>query len=567
MNFKGGLLLLGMATAVVLVILNPFRGPDRAVRPSDDPSDDRPLAAPGPPAPIDETTGPAMRDAVADPSALPAPASDDPAALRGVIVDAATGTPVPNASVEAMSAAFEPGIVSRPRRPAGAAPVAWNRIPAARSTTDPTGRFSIPWSPDHPADLRIVASGYLDELRSSVTAGEPLRISLRAGRPIRGRVHRGDGVGVEGAVVRAETVPRDAVGRGTRVTSAARTDAQGAFEVLGLPEVTSMIVVTHADYMPASFRTTPEAAPPYVALIPALRGWIRTHSSDGSASSAPVVQWSRTGATGGALGVGVVDLSVGEPDPDTDRSVSGRTAREGYGPVKVPCVPSDGVVRFTVRVLGYLPWTSEDLPVPAGGGERTLDATLERDPAVGSISARLRDAEGRDIPFQSGEQLMVMRRTDGPAFVGRVVVRDGGVLFDGLPAGTYELAAADRKLGGATAIVAVEGGRSTPAEVRFSAPTSLRVRADVGAKRRVHFQLLRAGVAVAAFEDPPPKDEVDPDKSPTHFFAGTEGTLLLGLGAGRYAVHVLSPDLVAADVEIELRPGAPAEVEIHARPR
>ncbi len=493
--------------------------------------------------------------------------TDDGPALHGVVVDSATGHGIVGALIDASAAGAESGSASRPRRSVDA--IGEPRIsgPVRRTTSDSDGRFVIPWSADHRADLRIVAAGHLDEFRPSVSVDDALRIALRAGSPIRGRIHRGDGVGVEGARVRADAATRDANERGVRVASTARTDAGGAFEVLGLPGVSSTIVVTHADYMPASVRSTPESGPLTVAMVPALKTWLRVRTLDDRPVAPPVVQWNRTSAARGPLGVGVVDLAIEGRESNADRPESARRPNEGFGPVKVPCVPADGVVQFTVRVVGCLPWTSDELPVPAGGGERTLDVTLERDPGVGSITVRLRDPDGGELSFKSGDAAIVVRRTDGPALAPHGIERDGAVVFDGLLAGTYEVTATERRFGAATTSVNVEGGRSIQSDVRLSSPASLRVRADAGPKRRIHFQLLRAGVAITAFEDPPPKLTADPDKSLTRFFAGSDGTLLRGLGAGRLTVRVLSPDLVASDTDVELVAGSVVDVEIHAKPR
>ena len=567
MRSKVALVLLGVAATAVLVVVNPFGHRDGRIGPIEESRDGEVPASPRAPVSIEGAPASRTPESGADPASTSAGPTDEGPALHGIVVDSATGLAIANAAVEASPARFEFSVLPRPRRPVGTTPEPRTTGPVARSTSSPTGRFSIPWSADHPADLWAFALGHLDESRNSVSVDDDLRISLRAGTPIRGRAHRSDGVAIEGAVVRADSIPKDVTEHGGHVSSTTRTDGSGSFEVLGLPGVLSGIVVTHPDYMPASARATPETNPVDLAMVPALRVWFRLHASDRGPMSAPVIQWNRTSSVGSPIGVGVVDLSMEARETDVERSRLAHNENDGFGPVKVPCAPPDGVVRFTVRDVGRLPWISEDIAVPAGGGERIVDATLERDPSVGSITVRLRDPDGHDLAFKAGESVVSVRRTDGPALIGRAVERSGYVVFEGLVAGMYEVFATARRFGSATATAQVEGGRELPVDVALSAASALRVRIDAGPKRRVHFQLLRTGTAIAAFEDPSPKDVADPDRNVTHFFAGSEGTLLRGLGAGRYVVRVLSPDLVAPDTDVELPVGATAEITIQTKAR
>ena len=561
-------LLLVAAAAVGFLVANSLGHRGDPVRPLEEPRTNEAAPAPPAPAPVGAPVAPTAPETADDASpATPRSANDAPT-LHGVVVDRDTGRPIPGASIDASAARLEPGTVARPRRPGGAPPEPRIAGPVVRSTSDAAGRFSLPWSPDHPADLRISAGGHLDEMRSSASTDEDLTISLRLGTPMRGRVHRADGVGIDGATVRNDSTPRDAGERAVRVASTAQSDGTGSFEVLGLPGVTSSIYVTHPNYMPASTRAVPENGPADVTMAPASRTWFRLQSVDGRPLSAPTVQWTRTSATGSQLGVGVVDFANEVPEA-AELTGAGPSDHDAIGPVKVPGVPSDGVVRFTVRVVGYLPFVSEAMDLPAEGGERTIDATLERDPTLGSIAVRLRDPEGRDLPFRAGETSVTLRRLDGPALIGRPTQRSESVVFEGLVAGTYQVAATERRFGAATATAIVEGGRELTTDLALPVASTLRVRVVVAndSTRRVQFQLLRDGAPVAAFQDPTPRSASNPFRILTQFFAGSEGALLRGLGQGRYAVLVLSPGFVASAAEIDLPLGGSAELELRETPQ
>jgi hypothetical protein len=216
-------------------------------------------------------------------------------------------------------------------------------------------------------------------------------------------------------VVRADTVAKDAAERAVWVGSTTVSDGSGSFEVLGLPGVTSRISAAHPDYMPASVRAAPEGGPVDLPMVPALRTWFHLRSADGRPVSAPLVQWTRTSPNGSELGVGVVDLARADSDAAPAPTDLARVEVDTFGPVNVPCGPSGGDVRFTVRLVGRLPWTSEASAVPVVGGERTIEAVLERDPSVGSITVRLRDPEGRDLPFGTADTIASIRRMDAVA--------------------------------------------------------------------------------------------------------------------------------------------------------
>ena len=561
-------LVLAAAAAVVFLVADPFGHREDPVRPLEEPKTSEVARAPLAPAPVGAPVARTAPETAGDASpATPRSANDAPT-LHGVVVDRDSGRPMPGASIEASAARFEPGTVARPRRPGGAPAEPRITGPVARSTSDAAGRFALAWSPDHPADLRISAGGHLDEMRSAASTDEDLKISLRLGIPMRGRVHRADGAGIDGATVRADSTPRDAGERAVRVASTTQSDGTGSFEVLGLPGVMSSIYATHPNYMPASIRVTPESGAADVTMVPAARTWFRLRSVDGRPLSAPTVQWTRTSETGSQLGVGVVDFANEAPEA-AERTGAGPSDHDAFGPVKVPGIPSDGVVRFTVRVVGYLPFTSEALEPPADGGERTIDATLERDPTLGSIAVRLRDPDGRDLPFPAGETSVTLRRLDTPAIIGRPTERGGAVVFEGLAAGTYQVAATNRRFGAATATAIVEGGREFASDLALPIASTLRVRVVIekDSRRRVHFQLVRDGEPIAAFEDPPPGGAAPMVRSPTHFFAGSEGTLLRGLSQGRYGVRVLSPDFIASAAEVDVSLGGTAEIELREKPR
>ena len=168
---------------------------------------------------------------------------------------------------------------------------------------------------------------------------------------------------------------------------------------------------------------------------------------------------------------------------------------------------------------------------------------------------------------------VALRRTDGPGRAPEPYVRDDGLVFEGLVAGTWRIVATERRFGATGLDARVDGGRETVADVTLEAGASLRVRSDPTLKRRVHFELLREGATVQAFVDETAKGDAAPkhvtgtNRSLTNFFAGGDGIVLQGLSAGRYVVRVLSPDLLADDASIDLVAGKEGDVEIRARPR
>lgn len=566
--------LLAVAAAVVW-LAEPFtRAPTRDVPGEEGDSN---ALSPGPvaPTPLDATTGTASEVGATAMGTPPLP--DEPvvegAAIAGVVLDASTGSPIDGARVEVTRARLDAVLATGVRRPEESAGAQRQDAgPAARSTTGPTGRFVVAWPSAEPADVRVSAPDHLDESRQGVRTDESLRVSLRRGVSIRGHVRRSDGVPIEGARVRADTSPNEA-GATTMLSSTGISDAGGEFDVLGLTGVFSTLRVVHPEYMPGAARGMPGGSPIDVSLVPALRIWLRVRSSDGGRCPSPTVQWNRTSSSGAALSAGVLDLSPVALAVSTDVSDAAHAPIDAIGPVKVPALPSDGTVRLTVRAPGRVAWTSEEIAMPAGGGERTVDVVLERDPEAGSLVVRLREPQGAPLTFRAGDVAVTLRRTDGPGRAPEAYVRDDGLVFEGLVAGTWRIVATERRFGATGLDARVEGGRETVADVTLEAGASLRVRSDPMLKRRVHFELLREGATVQAFVDETAKGDAAPkhvtgtNRSLTNFFAGGDGIVLQGLSAGRYVVRVLSPDLLSDDVSIDLVAGKEGDVEIRARPR
>lgn len=565
--------LLAVAAAVVW-LAEPFtRAPTHDV-PGEE--GDSSALSPGPvaPTPLDATTG--MASEFGGSAVGTSPLPDEPVvegpAIAGVVLDASTGSPIDGARVEISPARPDALPAAGARRPGESVGTQREDAgPAARSTTGPTGRFIVAWPSAEPADVRVSAPDHLEETRQGVRTDEPIRVSLRRGVSIRGHVRRSDGVPIEGARVRADTSPNEA-GATTLLSSTAISDASGAFDVLGLTGVYSTVRVVHPEYMPGAARGMP-GSPIDVALVPALRIWLRVRSSDGGRCPAPTVQWNRTSSSGAALSAGVLDLSPVALALSTDVSDATHAPLDAIGPVKVPALPSDGTVRLTVRAPGRIAWTSDEIAMPAGGGERTVDAVLERDPEAGSLVVRLREPQGAPLTYRAGDVAVALRRTDGPGRAPEPYVRDDGLVFEGLVAGTWRIVATERRFGATGLDARVDGGRETVADVTLEAGASLRVRSDPTLKRRVHFELLREGATVQAFVDETAKGDAAPkhvtgtNRSLTNFFAGGDGIVLQGLSAGRYVVRVLSPDLLADDASIDLVAGKEGDVEIRARPR
>ncbi len=161
--------------------------------------------------------------------------------VTGRVVDA-DGTPIAEAGIN--PGYFEPGPDGRPRSHHGH---------PGRVRTDELGRFSFDRPYLFPGNVFVRAKGYLTRVVSleAVGSGAPRELdlgdlALEKGRTVTGRVRTAsDGRAVQGATVVAAWTTGAGASRAADGTQA-ETDAEGAFELTGLPREKGVRVAASA---------------------------------------------------------------------------------------------------------------------------------------------------------------------------------------------------------------------------------------------------------------------------------------------------------------------------------
>lgn len=306
--------------------------------------------------------------------------------LEGVVRDAASGAPLPGATVELFQVPRDGGLA-----------------PARTATTDAGGRFALAADPDARVHLRASAAGHRPATRSLARpAALELELEPCAG-VLEGHVRAVEGWPLAGALVRAR-------GGEPSVERETRTDADGAFRLRGLPDApeepgrTSLLVHVQAEGRETIAR---RLAPP----------------ADGTAWRAELVL--RPGRTLGPIEVvdtagapveGACVLILG-PGHDAPAAEIARTDATGRAPLAG--LPASACV-LAVRAEGLLDGVTS---LADGAEERTgagepLRVVLE---PRGRVEGRLVGADGEPLAGR-----LLFHRAGWPAPRWKHVERAGG---------------------------------------------------------------------------------------------------------------------------------------------
>lgn len=498
--------------------------------------------------------------------------------ISGIVLDDATGKPIPGATLRAEHAG-QPC----PRLPAAvleAAGIIWNltmrpqtpagRVPMAGSaTTGEDGRFTW-WVGDvrtlsERYDVSAEAPGYVAAMACSPGVGDDVTIRLKKAIALEVEVSDAFGRPVEGARIMVRPGPETLPLPGTGGAGVSDEHGKGRVEGL-LPGVIDprtqrpvqvVLHVDHPDWMPhASEPFDPKQQPPIlVKLRPALRLTLRIRSDDGTGIENPLLGWETDGrppAKDLRL-VQVVERTGPESEP---------TAELVSAPVRIPCEHRS--VALEVKADGFSAWRQKE-PLPADGEDREIIVVLTRNTALGSLRLDYETDEGEAVPYtELGSRLPEITNLDGIE-VGSLTIEQGASLhFQSLPAGRYLLVKRSPAYAPAAVEVDVRPGEETKATVKLRPAAKLRVRFVSSTRQLVTFRLLQAGRLLPAF--PVGQGAADADGG-TLSAAGDEGALFSGLPAGTITVEVTSTDLVAQPVTVALKEGETSEVEIEVRER
>ena len=535
-----------VAAAVVLTLLA-RRGPtgdEPGVPVADDGADDR---GPGSSAPgrIDPRAPRAAPDTPSGTTRDPAAPAGDAAATRwvvsGSVVLAGTGDPVVGARLE-LDAARHPENLGSTE---GSGPTG-----LAYPSTDSAGNFRLALDAGAPTTLTVRHPDARPGVAVLDGSGLDLRIALDAGRRVRGRVVTRGGRALEGATV--------SVGAGPEATVVA-VDRDGRFSVRVDPKAPGRLTASHPTHatrqLPIAGGDDEERT---IELTPALVAWFRLRGAERVRADRAQLWWT-SGTRSGQETLGL-DAAPARPAPD-------RT--EAVGPVEVPIDASATPVALRLTVPGYLPWAEEVAPAHADGEERVIEVGLERDPLAGAVAVALEGADGapRTAP---ADAVVVVERTDGgpaPAFT-RATDAAGALVVDGLPAGAYRVRVWLGDAGPADADVEVVAGTTVGARARATVEARLRVRVTGTGGRRALVRILSAGRAAQprVVDDPSGKarlERVAVSGVPSVVVVvGEEGVTFGGLPGGPHRVEVVSPDVAATPVEVELKPGETLAAEV-----
>jgi hypothetical protein len=566
---------LGLLLVALGVLLALRSGPKGALRPDDgdggsalDPDAPPPaVAGPGPLArapKIEIRTGPAE-----EPTGE-GDASQDEAAVIGVVVDAETGKPLAGAAVTSEVAG---GVCPRPLlRPhpfydgdkativstTGEQATGWGR-PLAR--TDAEGRFRLPARDGGAVDLYAKAAGHVVGAVCRVSPGVPATIRLEKGLSLAGRVVDRDGRGLKG--VRVWTTLPKGVAASLGHDEEIATDAEGRFGIAGLAPGAVVVraqapgfVVAVSDPVEAGRRDV------VLRLIPAFLVTFAFTTDDGREPDAPTVGWTTTGAPP-RTGLEMLSRSA------SVKTGIGPWPAEGFAPVEIPA--DRPAVTFEVKALGYSPWTSAPLEIPPDGGSTTIPVELRRDPNLGRLIVRLETREGTALSWVKEGAVPSIWRRDGRKVEAGIVLKPSDVLeLPALPAGPWGFQVRSPAYAPAMLeTVDVAAGRDTEVRVVLGPPARLRVKFTASERTMVVFRLLLGREVVYPFlENPAPGTSVrGPDEAPSDVddgqrVIGSEGAILTGLSTGRYTLEVISPELTAPPTSVDLVEGDTKEVEV-----
>ena len=239
------------------------------------------------------------------------------------------------------------------------------------------------------------------------------------------------------------------------------------------------------------------------------------------------------------------------------------------GGVELPLDPAGTPISLRIAVPGFLPWTEELTSVDPEGEVRAVDVALERDPAAGTVAVSLERPDGSPMTSPADAVVVVERADGGPAPAHRRTIDPSGTLVvDGLPAGAYRVRVWLGDLGPADVEATVVAGTTVGARARATDEARLRVRVTGTGGRKALVRILSAGRAAQPriVEDPSGKARLErvavSGVASVVVVVGEEGVTFGGLPGGPHRVEVVSPDVAAAPVEVELKAGETVGAEV-----
>ncbi|MBL9088304.1 MAG: hypothetical protein JNM10_14285 [Planctomycetia bacterium] len=482
-------------------------------------------------------TGPTPRD--------PAVGGRDAAAGRwivsGIVVVAGSGAPLAGARLE-LDAARHPETLGSTE---GSGPAG-----LAYPNTDGTGNFRLALDAGAPTTMTIRHPDARTGVLTIDGSALDLRVALDAGQRVRGRVVSRGGKALEGATV--------SVGVGPEATTV-EVDREGRFAVRVDGRAPGRLVVSHPTHVTRQVPlVNPSEDERTVELTPALVVWMRLRTSDRVRADRAHLWWTSAGRSGQE--VLALDGPPTRPAPDDPATV---------GPVEVPLDAAGTAVALRLTVPGYLPWSEELAPARPDGEERVVEAILERDPQAGAVAISLEGPDGRPRAAPTDAIVAVERADGGPApGFARSTDAAGAVVVDGLPAGAYRVRVWLADAGPADAEVEIVAGTTVGARARATDEARLRIRVTGTGGRKALVRILSAGRAAQPriVEDPTGKarlERVAVSGVPSVVVVvGEEGVTFGGLPGGPHRVEVVSPDVAATPVELELKPGETGSAEV-----
>jgi len=522
---------------------------------------------------------PGDADRPADPgAATDAPATDGPH-VEGTVVDDLSGAPVPGAVVVVSSATtpcpaavpaavFEWGFAVAapdPRRGPGRS--------VGKAATDDAGRFGLAW--DGPtADLVVRRKGYLVATACAVAVNTTTTVRLRKGASIRGVVVSPTGAPVAGVEVGARP-PRGLPETPGRV-EATTSDAEGAFVVEGLlPEAFDLAFRHRAYFDEARPAVAAGTVNLRVVMRPAFAVTFRLTTDDRTTPESPTVEWRLAGGGPGEIAIlrpAEAEARFGGPGTaggpaEEEAGPADASAPAGafvFEPLKVPA--GRPTATFVVKAIGFEPWTSEPVEVPAAGGATTLDVPLRRDPTLGRARIAVEDREHRVLSFADEKCTVVLGRRDGKTVpAGVILYAKEAVEFPALEGGPWRFVVRSPRWAPATVDLDVRAAGETEGRAMLSPTARLQVRFFATEPLLVKFRLVQGADVVWPFvetvgPDGTPQSEETGDEQTSS--SGATGIVLTGLAAGRYTVEGVGPDVSVPPTPVDLAEGETKDVEI-----
>jgi hypothetical protein len=326
------------------------------------------------------------------------------ARLDGVVLDAATAQPLPNASVEAAEWDVSPYIeVDRD-------------FGVARATSDAKGRFTLLGPP---LSGRLVVRARLRGYATSMVASVPpsgLKFRLEPGHDLTGVVRD-----IAGQPVSKATLLMRPTLRRSSDTISAQTNAAGRFELLGLRNVPYDITLTAAGFVP---HLKDALSPDLTTLAVTLEKVARVTGRFVDENDKPIRGRAR------------VRSWQGQPIPaEVDRLVTVESASDGAFALSGLKTGTNGI---ELQAAGF-PRTERKVEIAKGGETAALgDIRFERGLSIKGRVATQDDAPMSGVRVQATR---VLRTGPGPNDTLSALTDEEG-LFDltGLEAESYQLA-------------------------------------------------------------------------------------------------------------------------------